>query len=178
MTRQVIAPATLNRELASLRCLLRLAVEEWQVLAVMPKIKLLKEPEGRLRFLSEEEIVRLLDVCRRSLNPYLATIVTVAINTGMRRGELMRLRWEDVDVSRGVLMVRKSKSGKRREIPMNEACDAALQALLGSKIEGPVFRKASGARWGSIRTAWDGAFRLAKLEDVHFPDCATPSPRT
>jgi integrase len=69
----------------------------------LPRIKLLKEPEGRLRFLSDEEIVRLLKACRRSLNPYLTAIVTVALNTGLRLGELLGFRWEDVDVSRGVL---------------------------------------------------------------------------
>jgi integrase len=165
-----IGPATLNRELASLRHLLRLAVEEWQVLAALPRIKLLKEPEGRLRFLSEDEIARLLEASRRSLNAQLTAIVAVAVNTGMRLGELMRLRWEDVDFSRGVVLLRHTKSGKRREIPMNDAVDAALNALAGAKVEGPVFRKASGERWGSIRTAWDNACRAAKLEDVHFHD--------
>ncbi len=148
------------------------------MLAVMPTIKLLREPEGRLRLLSEEEIARLLDVYRRSLNPYLATIVTVAINTGMRQGELMRLRWEDVDVSRGVLMVRKSKSGKRREIPMNEACDAALQPCPGrrSRARSSARRRGPGggpsappgmapAGWRSSRTCTSTTF-------------ATPSPRT
>lgn len=165
-----IGPATLNRELASLRHLLRLALEEWQVVSTLPRIKLLKEPEGRLRFLSEDEIARLLEACRGSLNKQLATIVTVAVNTGMRLGELMCLRWEDVDFSRGVLLLERTKSGRRREIPMNDAVDAALNALSGDKVEGPVFRKASGERWGSIRTAWDNACRAAKLEDVHFHD--------
>ena len=81
-----IAPATLNRSLAALRCLLRLAAEEWGVLDKAPTIRLLREPKGRLCFLSEDEIARLLAACRQSHNPYLETIVIVALNSGMRRG--------------------------------------------------------------------------------------------
>ena len=53
---------------------------------------------------------------------------------------------------------------------MNDAVDATLNALPGAQAEGPVFRKASGESWGSIRTAWDNACRKAKLDDVHFHD--------
>ena len=120
-----ISPATLNRELAVLRHLLRLAAEEWQVIDRPPLIRLAKEPQGRLRFLTEAEIARLLAACddetRRRQSPHLAAVVTMAVNTGMRKGELLGLVWERVDFSRGVLLLERTKSGRRREIPMNQA---------------------------------------------------------
>jgi integrase len=89
--------------------------------------------------------------------------VTIALNTGMRQGELLALRWEATDFSRGVILLERTKSGKRREVPMTAACDATLNAMPGDKVEGRVFHKATGAAWGSIRTAWDNAGRARRL---------------
>src|SRR5215469_45511 len=108
-----------------------------------------KEPEGRLRFLSEEEAVRLLEACRTSQNPFLHAIVTLALHTGMRRGEILGLTWERVDFARGVIRLEETKSGRRREVPMNQAVYDALSALRGLKREGLVFRKRDGGgKWG------------------------------
>ena len=76
-----------------------------------------------------------------------------------------------VDFARGVLRLEQTKSGRRREIPMNQAVDAALSGLAGPKAEGGVvFRKADGSEWGSIRTAFEGALREAKIEAFRFHD--------
>jgi integrase len=166
----VIAAATLNRELATLRHLLRLAVEEWGWLDKAPVIRLMKEPQGRLRFLTDTEIVTLLNACQESQNPHLAAIVTLALNTGMRLGEIMGLTWERVDFSRGVLLLERTKSGRRREVLMTTEADAVLNTIPGDKVEGLVFRRDDGRRWGSIRTAFDQACRRAKLNDFRFHD--------
>ncbi len=168
---RAVTPSTVNRELAILRHLLRLA-EEWGYLVKVPKIRLAKEPEGRLRFLTEEEIVRLLAACenKATKSPYLLPIVTLALHTGMRKGEILGLAWERVDFSRGVLRLEQTKSGRRREIPMNRAVYDALAALPGPKTEGLVFRKRDGAAWGNIRTAFEGACREAKIDDFRFHD--------
>jgi integrase len=68
-----------------------------------------------------------------------------------------------------VILLERTKSGKRREVPMNSATDAALHAL-GDKAEGYVFRKMSGVAWGSIRTAFERAVSDAKLDDFTFHD--------
>ena len=164
-----VSPATVNRELALMRHLLRLA-RRWGYVAAVPEIELAREPQGRLRFLSEDDAVRLLAACRESQNRHLAAIGTVAINTGMRRGEIMGLTWERVDLARGVLMLEETKNGRRREVPMNRAVYDALTALPGDKARGPVFRKASGAAWGSVRTAFTRACEAAKLTDFRFHD--------
>jgi integrase len=163
-----VMPATVNRELSILRHLLRLC-EEWGYIEKVPRIRLAPEPEGRLRFLAEEEMVRLLTACEQSKNPYLSTIVTIALNTGMRKGEILGLEWDRVDFSRGVILAEKTKSGRRREVPMNRDVYDALSKLPPVR-EGFLFRKRTGAAWGNIRTAFERACQEAKLEDFHFHD--------
>jgi integrase len=116
--------------------------------------------------------VRLLAACeaKASKSPVLLPIVTVAVNTGMRKGEILGLAWERVDFARGVLRLEQTKSGRRREIPMNQAVDEALARLAGPKAEGLVFRNGDGSQWGSIRTAFEAACREAKNEDFRFHD--------
>jgi len=114
-------------------------------------------------------MVRLLTACEQSRNPYLSTIVTIALNTGMRKGEILRLEWDRVDFSRGVLLAEKTKSGRRREILMNRDVYDALSKLPPVR-EGFLFRKRTGAAWGNIRTAFERACQEAKLEDFHFHD--------
>jgi len=86
-----VKPASVNRELALLRHLLNKAVE-WGKIKTSPfkGVKLLKGEEQRLRFLSQDEIRRLLSVCPEHLKP----IVIIALHTGMRKGDILRLRWD------------------------------------------------------------------------------------
>lgn len=69
-----------------------------------------------MRFLSKDEIARLLTACetRRRKSPYLHPAVNVALNTGMRKGELLGLTCDRVDFARGVLLLERTKSGRRR----------------------------------------------------------------
>lgn len=164
-----ITPASVNRELATLRHLLRLA-EEWGYLERAPRIRLAKEPEGRLRYLEQEEAARLLTACGRSRCPHLRVIVTLALNTGMRKSEILGLTWERVDLARGVLQLEQTKNGRRREIPMNRAVYDVLSSLPRAIGGGPLFRKANGAAWASIRTAFERAVETAKLTDFRFHD--------
>ena len=165
---RVLSPASVNRELATLRHLLRLA-EEWGYIAKAPRVRLGREPEGRQRFLSEEEAARLLVACTESKNGYLKAIVTTVLHTGMRRGEILGLTWERVNFARGVLLLDRTKSDRRREVPMNRAVYDALSALPTEPREGLLFHR-GGAAWGAIRTAFETACTRAKLDDFRFHD--------
>ena len=127
----------------------------------MPRIKLEREPQGRLRWLTQEEITTLLAACLKSKNRELHPAVVIAINTGLRRAELFGLTWERVDLSRGVLRLELTKSARRREVPLNEDSYDALVSL-EPKATGRVFQTRS------IRTAFENAVETAKLEDVTF----------
>jgi integrase len=165
---RVVSPATVNRELAMLRHLLRL-VEEWGYITKAPRIRMGRESEGRLRWLTPGEAGRLLHACRESRSKPLAAIVTVALNTGARKAEILSLTWDRVDFARGVLRFDKTKSGRRREVPMNGAVYDALSAVQGVR-QGPVFCRRDGAAWGNIRTAFEGAVEVAGLDNLVFHD--------
>jgi integrase len=156
-----LTAAAVNRPLALLRHLLRLAHEEWEAIESVPRIRLEKEPQGRLRWLTEEEITRLLDAAAKSRNRELRAAVIVALNTGLRLGELLGLTWERADLSRGVIRLELTKSGRRREVPLNaESYDALV--TLNPKPSGRVFHTKS------IRKAYENAVTNAKLDDVNF----------
>ena len=156
-----LTAAAVNRPLALLRHLLRLAHEEWEVLEVVPRVRLEKEPQGRLRWLSQEEINRLVDAAGKSRNKELRAAVVIALNTGLRLSELLGLDWIYVDLSRGVIRLEITKSGRRREVPLNDDSYSALVSL-GPKVEGRVFQ----TRF--IKTAYNNAVATAKLDDVNF----------
>jgi integrase len=96
-----LTAAAVNRPLALLRHLLRLAHEEWGELNAVPKIRTEKEPQGRLRWLTEDEARRLLAACRKSRNAALADLVEFCLFTGLRQGEALGLTWDRVDRSPG-----------------------------------------------------------------------------
>ncbi len=163
-TGEPYAAATINRPLAALRHLLRLAHEEWGAIPSMPRIRLEREPEGRIRWLEPDEEARLLAACRASRSPQLADIVTVALETGLRRGELLGLTWDRVDLSRGVIRLEVTKSGRRREVPMRQAVYDVLAAMSEPR-EGRVWRQRR------VRTAFESAVAAARLDDFRFHDC-------
>src|SRR5437870_425965 len=146
-----------------MRHLLRIAHEEWELLPIVPKIKLENEPQGRIRWLEPDEEQRLLDACRASRTKHLVDVVTVAMESGLRKGELFGLTWDRIDLSRGVIRLELTKSGKRREVPMRQAVYDVLAATPEPR-QGGVFRTRS------IRTAFENAVEQAQLGDFHFHD--------
>jgi len=178
-----LSAASINRPLALLRHLLRLAHEEWEMLPTVPRIRLEKEPEGRIRWLGQydpDEEHRLLTACEKSGNPNLAALVTVALETGMRQGEVLGLAWERVDFSRAVIRLEHTKSGRRREVPMRQAVYEALAPLRADALaEMPTDENGRkpeprGCVWPDLRfprTAWERALDRAGVEEFHFHDC-------
>lgn len=121
-----ISPSTVNRALALLKTLFGKAVE-WGRIETNPatRVKKLREPEGRERFLTHEEAGRLL----AAANPEFRKILLVALGTGMRRGEILALEWTDLDLVRGIINVVMTKSGRARKIPMSGTVAAALGGI-------------------------------------------------
>jgi integrase len=161
-----ITPAAVNRPLALLRHLLRLAAEEWEVIPEAPKVRLEKEPQGRLRWLTPEEASTLLDACRKHTGSPLADLAEFSIYTGLRQAEALELTWDRVDRARGVLLLEITKSGRRREVPLNGPADAVL-VRRGGAGEGLVFGSSS---WTMFRKAWEKALVVAKLDGLHWHD--------
>jgi len=171
-----VSAYTVSNELSVLRHLLRLA-RKWGFIEVVPAIELPKKPEGRTRYLTEDEICKLLDACAASRNPYLRAIVTMAVNTGMRKAEILGLDWSRVNLGADLgfsakVTLYRTKSGKPRSVPLNRAAVAALEAIEpGPSLRlGLVFKQRNGVAWGKIRTAFELACQRAGLQNVRFHD--------
>jgi integrase len=113
-------PATVNRYLAALSHVYTIAVKEWGWIEDNPlrKVTKMKEPRGRVRFLSDDERARLLDACKSSESPYLYIAVVLALSTGGRRMEILGLHWNNIDFTRGVITLHETKNGERRILPV------------------------------------------------------------
>ena len=152
--REKQSPKSVNNHLAVLRKLLNLAAE-WGELAHAPRVKALKVAHGDFQFLSFEETERFLQVAP----PEWRAFVVTALKTGLRVGELLALRWEDLDLVAGRLMVRRTlwhdkeglpKGGRPREIPLSDEAIATLKAH--RHLKGPyVFCEPDGARLNHSR---------------------------
>ncbi len=108
-------PRTINIELLCLSNILRKAIE-WDHLNQIPKIKLLTQEKKSPRFLSQEEMERLLECSSAWLKPMLL----VLRNTGLRTCKLVNLKWEDIDFKRNLLLVRNRKGNSFHSLHMNE----------------------------------------------------------
>ncbi len=107
------SPATVNREVSCLKNLFNRAVE-WGSARENPvqRVRLLKEPPGRIRYLEKEEIGRLLkamDSLPQDCGRYLRPIVVTALNTGFRKSEILQLKWKDTDFGGRKIMLLKTK---------------------------------------------------------------------
>jgi site-specific recombinase XerD len=159
---RTVSPATRNRELACLRHLLRLAAE-WGHTEKAPRIRLAKEPEHRVRWLEPNEETALLAACDKSRNRRLVDVVRVALESGMRLREITELQWPQVDLTRGLIRLEHTKSGRRREVPMRQDVYTVLAALPEPR-EGRVWPDRR------IRTAFENAVERAGLKDFRFHD--------
>lgn len=162
-----VKPATVNRELACLKCLFNRAIE-WGKTEDNPvrKVKLFRENNKRIRYLEKEEIQRLLDNCA----PHLKPIAALAVNTGMRKSEILNLKWIDIDFKRNLLYLIETKNGERREIPINETVKETLMKVLKHPHSPYVFCSEIGKPYANVRTSFDTALKRAGIKDFRFHD--------
>lgn len=166
------APATINRELANLKKAFNLALREWEWCHQNPvtRVSMEKENNKRDRWLSEEEESRLLTACA----PWLHDLVTFALHTGMRMGEILELTWRGVDFTRRTVTVMRSKNGERRTIPVNETVLRVLKekARVRSLASDLVFcsKAFTPMESGHLRRSFRLSLSKAKIEEFHFHD--------
>lgn len=169
-----LSPSTVNRYLAALSHAFTIAVREWGWIEANPAhlVRRLPEPKGRVRFLSPDERDRLLAACKASTDSRLYPVVMIALLTGARAGEILGLRWEDVDLQRGRLTFHHTKNGERRGVRLpTPALDALREYGKVRKIGVEfVFPSPKGERPGEPRKAWLAALKAAKIEDFRFHD--------
>lgn len=168
------SPSTVVRYLAALSHAFTIAVKEWGWLQESPMRKVTKptEPRGRARFLSEGERASLLKACQMSSNPYLYPVVVLALSTGMRQGEIMNLRWEEIDLLKGRLTLDDTKNGERRVVPLRGLAKELLQQLQQKKQQeiGLLFPGKNPQKPIDLRFPWKRALKQAGIEDYRFHD--------
>lgn len=168
------SPSTVVRYMAALSHAFTIAVKEWGWLEDSPmrRVTKPKEPRGRVRFLSDEERVRLLIECKNSESETLYLAVVLALSTGARRMEILGLQWQDIDLQRGFITLHETKNGERRALPLaGHALELMKQhakvrhmncALVfpGKNINNPI----------DLRTPFETALKRAEITDFRWHD--------
>ncbi|MCE5317474.1 MAG: site-specific integrase [Parachlamydia sp.] len=168
------SPSTVVRYMAALSHAFTIAKKEWNWIDESPitKVKKPREPRGRVRFLDAFEQDKLLQACRASSNQYLYTIVVVALSTGMRKAEILNLKWSDIDLEKERIILRETKNGEIRQVPIKGHALALLKDL--DKIRRIdthlLFPRNYPKSPIDIRTAWENAVKKAELPDFRFHD--------
>lgn len=175
------ASATVNRELATLSAAINYCNREWEWgLANPVKGRLLKEAPHRERYLTRAEVGRLVMEARKlRFGDLLADFIELAVHTGCRRGELLRLEWSRVTLEKGkeaiTLNARHTKSGKPRQVPLNATAIASVKRRAAWRAEHApdspwVFCRQGGGYVKSLRNGFEVAAKAAGLDDLRIHD--------
>jgi len=164
------APATIQKYLIILSHAFNIAIREYGWLDHNPVNSVSRPPlpQGRIRYLSDEERARLLHECKKSQNRYLYALVILALATGLRRGSLFDLTTDRVDVDKGIIYLEKTKNGSRLALPLVGEALTLARNLCAETDNGYLFPRGHGNPWCHYRTAWEHAVARAKLRDFSF----------
>lgn len=165
----LVSPTSINRELALLRNMLHMA-SEWYEMELKPiKVEMAKEVQKE-RVLSESEIRILID---KSIPP-LKYFIIVALNTGMRKGEILSLEWNQVNLEQGfiTLVAQKTKSKKMRRVPFNLSLRELFCKLqLNRSGQRYVFENPkTGKPYTDLKRRWYSLLKETGIEDIRFHD--------
>ena len=163
-----VSPASIVKELNVLKHMLGLAVE-WELIPANPAhgIKPPRVAAGRVRYLQPGELRTVLETCPEWLRP----IAGLAVATGMRRGEILGLRWLDIDFKGGRIMLPQTKNGDGRIVYLNSLAQQALASVPQgrAKPEDAVFG-AESVTPENVSLAFLRACRTASISDFRFHD--------
>ncbi|MBI2988094.1 MAG: site-specific integrase [Deltaproteobacteria bacterium] len=167
-------PVTVNRRLTVIKHMFKQAVE-WDLVKSNPatSVKRFTVNSERTRFLTQHEIQTLLETCEKQItSPWLLPLVTLALNTGMRQGELLRLKWENVDLERGSITIIQSKTLRRKTIAINEPAGEALNWLQENRYGELLLMWPWGDPIGKVTVydAFKKACSTAGISDFRFHD--------
>jgi integrase len=161
------SPARINRYLATMRTLLRLAAGEWEMIDTAPVLTLLPEPKGRIRALTMDEIERLV----KALPDYLVDPFLFSLATGLRQSNVLGLQWAQVDLVKARLLVASEdfKSGDDFGLPLNATALAILTRNHGKHKEA-VFTIMGHPLTHIAHKVWKAALQRAGVQDFRWHD--------
>lgn len=166
-----VSPGTVIRDLGLLRSIFEVARLEWDMpMSDNPvaKVRKPKAPDARERRLQAGELELLLTAADTTRNDWLRVGILLAVETGMRRGELLSIRWSDVCFSTSTLMIRETKNGHSRRIPLTDAATALLEERGGDPAAaGDLIFPVSG---NAFRLCWERCKRKLAVDHPSIAD--------
>jgi len=188
---KTVEPSTINRDLMVLKRLYNLILKgrllpDTRIVESLPtRIALMRENNKRLRYLSGKEYAEILMACERLKQKRRAclrtrvldikSIIVTAVHTGMRRNEILGLKWSDVDLGGRVITIHEGKWGSSRHVPINSVLAQTLEGV-PRHIESPyVFYhrengEGAGHRFTELKRAWQRVLKEASIENLRFHD--------
>ena len=166
-----VAPATVVRELNTVSHAIEIATREWGLWLPRNPVKLVRRPQvprGRTRRLQEGEEARLMLACDLGRTPLLKPLLVLALETAMRRGELLSLDWQHIDLNRCVAHLPLTKNGDSRDIPLSRRAVAILRVLIADERRDTV--RVFPVTGNSVRLAFEHLRARAGMSDLHFHD--------
>ena len=160
-------PNTVRLDLALLSHLFNVARTEWGMASLANPVEMVRKPRlpaGRDRRLVDDELPRLL-AAAHAYGGEIGSLITWAIETAMRRGEIAAMRWEHLDRRARVLLIPETKTGTPRRVPLSTAALAVLDGL-PRRLDGKVW----GMRPDSISQAFERVCKAAGVEGLTFHD--------
>ncbi len=165
---------TVIRYIASIGIVLEYCIKEWLWLTHNP-VRSIKKPhvgKGKTRFFDQDEIQKIKTLCAASESPHLLPIFTIALHSGMRRGEVLSLKWENIDFKNKEIHLATSKNGEPRDIPMTEEVFKILSSLAIYKpIDSShlLFPKKNDVQKPiDIRPSWERVLQKAGIQGATF----------
>lgn len=167
---QVVSNGTVIRELAYISSIINHAKREWGYLInnPIPLVKKPQSPPGRNRILSEDELSRLFEACKprvKNGNHLILPIVKFAYETAMRRSEILGLTWDCVDLIKRVALLRTTKNGDSRKVPLSSKAIEILNALPNNSTN-----RIFPINHANFTAHFEKARDKANIEDIHFHD--------
>lgn len=172
--RKPMAPATINRYSASIAAVFtwsikrRIAPKGWD--HPCRRVERRTEKNEQTRFLSDDERTRLLEACKASAWPRLYVLVLLGLTTGARKGELLGLRWSDIDLVQRVAHVGRSKNGDPKVLPLVPAVVEQLEELRGTDAALVFASTRRPDQAYAFEPRWSDALRVAKIKKFRFHD--------
>lgn len=168
---KTVAPSTTVRELAILSHVLEVAIRDWGLPLGRNVVKLVRRPiirNERKRRLEDNEEQRLLDGCDGGKIPFFKVLLILAIETGMRRGEILGLQWSDISHNRRVVTLTMTKNGSGREVPLSQrAFDALIEWKLRADVDQLLVFPMNA---GSLEQVWRRLLIRAEINGLRFHD--------
>ncbi len=175
-----VSPSTKAKHLALMKAMMRAAEREWKGIEKSPAIKVPQERNKRVRWLEPAEAKRLIDECPEPLK----STVEFALATGLRRSNIVDLKWQQIDLQRKVAWIypEESKSGRAIGVALNDLAESVLRRQIGRHhnwvfVHTESVKRNDGTTTASVRkmrvdsnTAWRAALKRAGIEDFRFHD--------